>query len=235
MRALEYVRLRLRARRVSRQGDAAEIAWLTRTLRPGTTVLDVGAHKGAYTWWLRRAVGASGRVVAFEPQPLLVHRLREVAAPWPNVRVEWLALSSRNGELELHIPKGGPSPVATLEPRAGADFDNVTVPVTTLDDYAAVHDIGSVGFIKVDVEGHELEFFRGAEQLLRRDRPLLLFECEARHRSDGVAPVFEWLLALGYTGSFFHGSTLRPLTEFDPAVHQVPGGRPYCNNFVFSA
>jgi FkbM family methyltransferase len=234
MRALEYVRLRLRARRAARRGDAGEIAWIRHNVRPGATVLDVGAHKGSYTWWLRRAVGDAGRVYAFEPQPALVRRLAELAVAWPNVRVEWLALSSQAGELQLHVPKGGPSPGATLEARADEAFDTFSVPVTTLDAYAASHGIERVRLIKVDVEGHEFEFFRGAEGVLRRDRPALLFECEERHRPDGMAPVFDWLHALGYTGRYFHGHELRPLARFDAVVHQVPGSKPYYNNFLFS-
>lgn len=232
-----FPRLRVwqRARRYAKRVDPAEIAWMRSILKPGQTALDVGAHKGAYAWWMKRSVGPRGRVVCFEPQPALRPYLKPLEKAWTGFRYEWLALSSKEGELPLTKPKGKPTGVATLEQRESGDgFETVLVPVTTLDLYDLANGIGPVSFIKVDVEGHELEFFRGAETVLRRDRPILLFECEARHRADGIQPVFDWLLSLGYRGQFFHGHELRPLAEFDVAKHQVQGRDPYCNNFVFT-
>jgi hypothetical protein len=94
-----------------------------------------------------------------------------------------------------------------------------------------------VSFLKCDVEGHELNVFRGAEQLLRRDRPVLLFECEQRHHGGRpISEVFTYLEGLGYSGRFFDGLRLAPLAEFDPRRHQASPDAPgYCNNFVFSA
>jgi hypothetical protein len=94
----------------------------------------------------------------------------------------------------------------------------------------------------VDVEGHELAVFRGAAGILARDRPVLLFECEARHLGNRApSEVFDFLAALGYSGSFFGPGGPRPLAEFDTAVHQRRGpGRfwkapGYVNNFLFRA
>ncbi len=233
----DKLRLRYRAWRYRHRKDPGEIAAIMRLVTPGMTVIDVGGHKGAYTFWLRRAVTESGRVITFEPQPALAERLRKMVAGlgWKNVIIEWQALSSKEGELTLHVPKGGPSPGASLEARTGQETDSFTVPVTTLDRYVSTNSLGPVGFIKVDVEGHELELFRGAEQLLRRDKPILLFECEERHRAGTTTEVFAFLHQLGYQGQFFYGRELRPLAEFDPARHHVHGREPYVNNFLFTA
>lgn len=235
MLLFDRIRLHFRARRYLNRHDPGELRFLLDTVKRGDTVLDIGGHKGAYTYWLRRAVGESGRVVVFEPQPVLAARLKGLAGAgsWRNVTVEWMGLSSQVGELTLSVPKGGPSPGATLEARADGEHDRVVVPVSTLDGYCAKHGVSGVRFVKVDVEGHELEVFKGGEAMLRRDRPVLMFECEARHRKDGVRPVFEWLAGLGYAGEFFEGLSLRPIAEFDEAKHQRQGVEPYCNNFVF--
>ena len=98
-----------------------------------------------------------------------------------------------------------------------------------------------VAAIKCDVEGHELEVFRGAERLLRESRPVLLFECEARHMTGGRTPndVFDYLQARGYRGQFFSPRGLRPIEEFRLDLHQRPGAgrfwraKDYCNNFLF--
>ena len=76
-------------------------------LRPGDMAVDVGCFKGAYTYWMRRCVGAEGEVVAFEPQPQQVAYLRGVVAAmkWRNVIVEAKGVSNAAGELEL-VPAG---------------------------------------------------------------------------------------------------------------------------------
>ena len=68
-----FARLRYlhRARKARRRGERNEIQAILEIVRPGDTVLDIGAHKGSYLYWLRQAVGESGRVFAFEPQPAL--------------------------------------------------------------------------------------------------------------------------------------------------------------------
>jgi len=233
----DKLRLRYRAWRYRRRKDPGEISAIMRLVEPGSIAIDVGGHKGAYTYWLRRAAGENGRVITFEPQPSLAERLRAMVKGlgWSNVNIEWLALSSSEGELTLHVPKGGPSPGASLEARVGQPTDAVTVPVTTLDAYVSKHSLSPIGFIKVDVEGHELELFRGAEATLRRDRPVLLFECEERHRAGTTSEVFEFLTGLGYSGQFFYGRDLRPLSDFNPARHHIYGREPYVNNFLFTA
>jgi FkbM family methyltransferase len=226
----------MRAARTSRRGDRQEIAFLRGNVAPGQTALDVGANKGAYTWWLARAVGRRGRVVAFEPQPDLARRLRRAVRgrSFRHVRVEAVALSDRSGEGSLHTP-GAAHWEATLEaraPRAGSV--SRAVPVWRLDEFLPRLGLERVDFIKIDVEGHELAVLHGAAAVLARDRPTLLLECEGRHRADGdVSVVFDHLAARGYRGAWFGAAGLRPLEEFDPRRHQVPGQVPYANNFVF--
>jgi len=216
--------------------DRAEIAWLRSVLQPGDLVIDAGAYKGGYTHWMRDAVGATGRVIAFEPQPELAAFLQRMVAAflWDNVQVEPVGLSSGRGARTLFVPGAGASQRASLEwEREGARAYDVAL--ISLDDYAADH-LGRrpVALVKCDVEGHELDVFRGARRIVEAYRPLLLFECEARHApARGVRDVFEHLETSGYAGSFFLEDELIPVADFRPAVHQVPGRRPYVNNFVF--
>jgi FkbM family methyltransferase len=235
------VRLVYRAYRYRWKNDPAEIAFLRTQVRAGTVALDVGAHKGGYTYWLARGVGPRGRVYAFEPQPRLARRLMRMFDPG-RVVVENAAVSDRAGLMRLHVPTDGrPSPGASLEatPAATATGHSLEVRVVMLDDYLV--DLPRrgqpVSFLKCDVEGHELNVFRGAEKLLLRDRPVLLFECEQRHHgAHPVGEVFAYLESLGYAGRFFHQGRLEPLARFDPARHQDAAQRGrYCNNFVFSA
>lgn len=228
-------------RRVNRQ----EIEFLAGRLRAGEAAVDIGAHKGGFLYWLRHCVGPSGKVYGFEPQPPLARYLREIVAMqrWDNVTIEEAGVSSRGGEMELFVPAPGgePSPGATLSPvDRGVPHHSVRVPVVALDDYFGRPGAPRIAFIKCDCEGHEIEVFRGAARLLRRDRPVLLFECEQRHLPGGTpAAVFDYLKSLGYRGRFFGPDGLAPLEQFRLEIHQRarPGRfwdeKDYYNNFVF--
>jgi FkbM family methyltransferase len=235
----DQLRWRYRAWRYRLKLEKREVRLIRDYLQPGATAIDIGAHKGAFTWWIRDAVGPSGRVVAFEPQPALASKLKRLAGQrnLDNVTVENLGLSSETAEMILHVPAGGPSPGASFEKPAqgGEQSDRVRVGVTTLDTYIDQHDLHNVRLLKIDVEGHELEVFRGGAALLARDRPVILFECELRHRKSGsLDDVFSFLLDLGYEGFLVTAADLLPVGAFDPKLHQVPGDpKRYFNNFWF--
>lgn len=234
-----------RALRARWRDQRAEIGALTAALRPGEAAADVGANKGSDPPWLSRAVGPSGRVVAFEPQPALADYLVRAcrAARLENVVVEAAGVSEAGGTRTLFVPgAGGPSPGASLEPPApgGGVARRIAVPVVRLDDYFRAEP-RRVGAIKVDVEGHELAVLRGAEETLSHHGPVVVFECEIRHVGpEGLSAALDFFAARGYRGAFVRRGRLVPLEDFDPAVHQRASGERfwaapgYCNNFVMS-
>jgi FkbM family methyltransferase len=218
--------------------DPLEIRWLLGVLCPGDLAVDIGAHKGAYTYWMRRRVGPGGSVLAFEPQQDLARYLTGAVSifGWRNVTVERIGLSNKPGYLALAVPGDGPSPSATFVPSDHPEPVRVMdVRVDTLDGYlGAARTDRPVRLIKCDVEGLELEVFEGARRTLTKDRPLLLFESEARHHPErGPQDVFRFLEALGYAGSFFWQGQRHPVRDFEAGVHQVVGALPYVNNFMF--
>lgn len=251
---LKRLKFIYRAYRYRYRVDRAELAYVCSSLSPGDVAIDVGCHKGAYTYWMRRRVGASGRVLAFEPQPTQVDYLRHAFAEmrYANVTLVPQALSNAEGRLELRIPVGSGASThgASLEVKdtPGARWKGVEVEVTTLDASLAEH-LGAHGggrerprvkLIKVDVEGHESAVLEGAARALREHRPKFLVECEARHRPDQeITAVVEFFRRAGYRGSFFRGGQRVPLEEFDAVRDQPriarnetpPPG--YVNNFAF--
>jgi FkbM family methyltransferase len=74
--------------------DPAEIRFVRKSLQAGQVAVDIGCHKGGYTYWMRRAVGPSGAVYAFEPQPKQVAYLRNTfsAMGYDNVELVPMAL-----------------------------------------------------------------------------------------------------------------------------------------------
>jgi FkbM family methyltransferase len=241
---LTRLRYLYRAFRYRYRVDPAELRYVCEQLKPGDVAADIGCHKGAYTYWMRRRVSATGAVFAFEPQPKQVEYLRNTftAMSYDNVVLVPMAVSNTGGQLPLHVPEGsGKTHAASLEAGSaehGAG-NRIVVDVTTLDRFFAQQD-RQPGFLKIDVEGHELAVLEGAKQILESYRPSILVECEARHRPDGdVRPVFDLLDSHGYEGSFFLNRHRYPLAAFRPGTHQrldadsanLPAQ--YVNNFAF--
>ncbi|MFG0306008.1 MAG: FkbM family methyltransferase [Phycisphaerales bacterium JB040] len=246
----DQLRLLARAIKYRYKLDPAEVRFVLRTLRPGMCAIDLGAHKGAYTYWLRRAVGRSGRVVAVEAQQRLAERLDRLMRGSANVDVVWAAISDRTGTGRLSTRADGSSHGASItgfgdEP----DAPTSEVPTTTLGDLLASRGLDRLDFIKCDVEGHEVAVFEASVETLAQHRPTILVECEERHGGGdgrdggdggdggGVEPGNVTRLAgvvepLGYRMRFFCAGTLRPRSEFDPATHQRYGHGEYCNNWV---
>lgn len=199
------------------------------------TSIDIGAHAGSYTWFLRRY---SSRCIAFEPNPQLVAVLRRRFPAGVEIRNQ--ALSSQPGKAVLRIPMRSAQPDpgrATIETGnllagASALLDEIEVDTVILDQ--AIQE--AVGFIKIDVEGHELKVLQGAERILLKDRPNMILELEDRHNPGICAAAFAYLGERGYHGWFLEASSALPISAFEQRRHQNDD-RPedWVNNFVFSA
>ena len=155
----------------------------------GGLAFDIGAHVGDRTGSFLRL---RARVVAAEPQPKVHRALRLIHGRNPDVTLMQAAVGAELGELVLHVNSANPT-ISTASPdlieaaqRAkeweGQVWDDrITVPVTTLDAMIAAH--GTPDFIKIDVEGHELEVLKG----LTRPVPALSFEFTTIQRDVAFA------------------------------------------------
>lgn len=197
---------------------------------PERTSIDVGANIGQFTWWMRRYAKS---VVAFEPNPALAERLSS-AFSGDDVVVKRAAASDRSGTAELSIPLGpeGERPAEASLTKSFDDGRTMIVDLERIDDL----DVGSIGYIKIDVEGHELDVLHGAENTLRRDRPVLLVEIEVRHHGAEIGSIIEEICAIGYAAFFLLDGAIHPAASFRPEMQDSSRlGRPaeYVNNFIF--
>jgi len=172
--------------------EPAEQRFVERYLQPGMTVLDIGAHHGFYSLLASQKAGAAGRVVAFEPSPrerqrLLRHlELNECS----NVTVETMALGASEGDAELFVVQGKETGCNSLRPpEVSLHTKKLRVALTSLDRYLEQRKIARIDFIKMDVEGGELDVLRGAAAMFQqRPRPVILCEVqEERTRAWGYA------------------------------------------------
>ncbi|GAB5495848.1 MAG: hypothetical protein Phyf2KO_09280 [Phycisphaerales bacterium] len=232
----QQLRLLARAWKYRRKLDPAEIRFVLDTVKPGDRVIDLGAHKGAYTYWLAKAAGSKGKVVAVEPQKNLADKLESLMASRQNVSVKWAAISEHTGKGTLSLRPDGSSHGASIAGFSDGNVgDTVEVPTVTLSDLMVEQRLNRIDFIKCDVEGHEGEVFNVSRDVLKAHRPTILLECENRHAQgdfggvDGLRKIFE---PLGFRIRFFCSGKLYPIDEFNPEIHQNYGHGEYCNNFV---
>jgi FkbM family methyltransferase len=140
--------------------DRTELALLRGTLRPGGCFVDIGANAGVYSFWARRCMGASGRVLAVEPDPEMRRRMAFNVAgnALPGIEVAPLALSDHAGEAELWVDPGqrGQNTLEAGEAaRAGGARHKVKVALATLPELLRERGIERVDALKIDIEGHE--------------------------------------------------------------------------------
>ena len=212
-----------------------EMALLAFLVHRGDHVLDVGGNRGtyAYRFW---KLGA--RLDVFEPNPDCAGVLKNWAAGKPAVNVHAVALSSRSGTAQLHVPidEHGVEhdASASIEHGAGGASHDFDVPLRALDSF----DFTDVRLIKIDVEGHEGSVIEGAKATLTASMPALIIEIEQRHISRPIREMLADVEQLGYAGYFLIDGRLRLLREFDVAKHQSietfeANGNDYYNNFIF--
>ena len=198
-----------------------EISYLFKQRLNGSTVIDIGANRGAYSYWMHRRVGVDGRVVAFEPQPELVDYLEQLKSSMRLSRLTVVpaALSDAPGELQLVRPRshwGGASFHLEVE---NDDHEVFSVPVMTLDEYASMNDLRNVSFIKCDVQDHEFQTLRGGATLLGTQKPTLLIEQLDQYFCEGSLPDF--LMGLGYQGYFFYQRQLVGIEEWPQLRREI--------------
>jgi FkbM family methyltransferase len=196
--------------------EAEEIQFVRRLLEPGDVAIDVGAHIGFFTMQMADAVGAAGRVFAFEPFDANADLLeRSVAENRFADRVTFAraAVGASIGSATLTFPLETLNSGGAYLLRDGtaplAGNLQTTVPLVSLDSLAPAR---PVRFIKMDVEGAEPQVVRGAERLLREDRPTILSELHptqlARASGSSAAAFLDQMKALGYRAQTIAGAPI---------------------------
>jgi FkbM family methyltransferase len=191
-----------------------EMLGLSRVVGPGDVCIDVGAAAGLYTVPLSRLVGPSGIVHSIEPLPFAWPLWNRVLGARDNANVQHhsMALGSEPGEATMSVPMGryglvtGRSFVSQKSTGLGSNVEfaqhiNFPVTVDTLDGLAARVGLDRLNFMKVDVEGSELQVLHGGKDVIDSFRPTMLLEIEARHTerfSCSPDDVVGWLAERGY-------------------------------------
>ena len=194
--------------------------------------IDVGAANGIYSYYLSKI---SSHVHSFEPNPFFYEFIQQWA--FENITVMPMALSDNKGLSILSIPLVGGKEFrkeGSLEKINNGNHNKIEIPTITLDEL----EHSNIGFIKIDVEGHEEHVIKGSINLLDKWRPNLLIEIEQRHNDKNIFDIFSLIKEIGYKGYFLFRGRLTDIGEFSLREYQVKylfnvNSASYINNFIF--
>ncbi len=151
--------------------ESPNMHFLKRFLSEGVLCVDVGANIGQYSYNLSKMVGINGRIFAFEPVTYTFELLRKILASLniENVDVYNLGLGERSEKKLINIvkdflgvPNIGLSHLGNTD--SSKNYGTELVKIESLDDFnASVLKLESCAFIKIDVEGSELQVLKGGK------------------------------------------------------------------------
>jgi FkbM family methyltransferase len=227
-------------RYLSYEGTWAEIeeAIVPIFLSKTTECVDVGANNGSYTVLMSLF---SRHVHAFEPNLKCVANLQNMCLR--NASIYHCALSSAEGFSEYFVPVVEGSSISglgTLDRSVLSAYRNVdafTVPTSTLDSLCAK----PISFVKIDVEGHEMDVLNGGRKLISEQKPVFMVEAEERHCAGTVQRTKEFFYEFDYQGLYILEEKVFPFVSFDYELQNCKElARPttrkqmrYVNNFIF--
>jgi FkbM family methyltransferase len=195
-----------RLRMLTGRYEEREIGLIRQFLRPGQTIVDVGAHVGYFSRLFGEVTGAQGKVYAFEPNPLIFPLLKENVAHLQHVFVFNYGLSSRAGRSPLFLAGNNHSvasfakdyPASHLAFHGNAEVDPVEAQVVVGDEFLHRAGIEQVDLIKMDVEGWEIDALSGLERTITASKGVTVScefnpaaqKCAGRGRNE----LLEWFL-----------------------------------------
>lgn len=198
--------------------ERANLAMLTKLVSKNDICVDVGAHFGIYSRVLAKAVGPSGKVLAFEPLASVFEHLLGAVSKYPQVKCIKAALSDQAQQLTtIRMPLlfgKIPEPALASIAEETTAYLSEQVEQHRLDDYAA--ELKGLSFIKADVEGNEAKLLLGAKRVIAAEQPVIQFESNKR---EAAVKVMQAISETGVAYGLYvldHGS-LRKISGADEA------------------
>ncbi len=144
--------------------DAFEIELLKKHIKPGDTVLDIGANIGFYATILSDIVGEKGKIHCFEPDTTNFNHLKKTTASYKNIIINNKAVGPKTEKLKIYTSKELNVDHRTYKPE---EYDKeIEIDSVSIDDYLKG---AKVDFIKMDIQGFEMEAMKGMKETLKNN------------------------------------------------------------------
>jgi FkbM family methyltransferase len=186
--------------RFKRKQDTKEIRLIESIVKPGDSILDIGANIGFYTTLFSKLVGEKGAVLAFEPEPLNFKYLNRNCDQLRNVKLINKAVSDTTGTLKIYLSK-----MLNVDHRTYKieDYSEVKeIDSTTIDDYLKTYDCPKIDFIKMDIQGFEMAALKGMINTLKNNSKIKviseLWPYGLQKAGSSVLEVLSFLNAEGF-------------------------------------
>ncbi|MBF0193639.1 MAG: FkbM family methyltransferase [Magnetococcales bacterium] len=150
-----------------------ETALFKKWIKPGDTVIDIGANIGYYTLLFAKLVGPQGKVYAFEPDPTNMDLLRKNVEVngYKNVVIEQKALSEKSGTIQLYLNEGNKSDHRIFD--SGDGRKAINIETVSLDEYFSDKQV-DIDLIKIDIQGAEIIALQGMHETMGKNSELKL-------------------------------------------------------------
>lgn len=229
----ESILLKKRLERSIKKKDENEIELLKKFIKPGSDTIDVGVYRGVYSYEMAKY---SNKVHSFEPNPIIFNYInKNLKKIVKNIVLYNYALSNKNGIYDLKVPirnsnynkenfeeyyKMGR---ATIHDKNNFDkFEKFQINTKKIDEFNFNN---KISFIKIDVEGHELEVIEGAKFTIKNNKPILLVEIEEKYSKKNVIESINFINTLGYKAFYYNNKALKDISKLNNFE--------LFNNFIF--
>jgi FkbM family methyltransferase len=187
--------------------------------------LDIGANFGWYTMLLNHLC-RSGEVHAFEPMSDVFDELKQnwkLAGEPENVRLNNVALGDEAKMIDIHRFANLPSGFSSFATAGKGEYETFSVPMITLNSYLTENNVRDVDFMKIDIEGAELMFLRGATNLFEQKTPPVIMAEMALATTNGFGYLPNDLIEFlrGRAAYEFYA-----LNDFDGTLRKIKGFAP---------
>lgn len=214
--------------------DAFEIALLRGHIKKSDVVLDIGANIGYYAEILSHLVGDDGKVYCFEPDNNNFNHLKQRVKDLNNVVINQKAVSSRTEKIKIYTSKELNVDHRTYQPE---EYENVfDIDAVSIDDYLKNEQHSFIDFIKIDIQGFEMQAIQGMENTLRYNPKIKIISefwpYGLKGSGSSAMAYFAYLSHMGFKIELLNKQSLKPLEEADVRLLENLGKEHYFNIFA---
>jgi FkbM family methyltransferase len=185
--------------------EAENFIFLKQQLKPGYTVLDIGAHIGFFSNITAQMVGAAGKVYAFEPTPSTHAMLQKMCASNKNTDIVTpvnKAVGIEDGTITFYVSDDKiDNTNSTVGYRDAGNHRPIDITLTSVDNFVQQQGLKQVNFIKIDVEGAEYDTIRGASHTLKTFKPACILAIHPKliaAKGDKLEDIYDFVVNTGY-------------------------------------